>query len=81
MSSFRRGRGVISTEHPLAVSFTEGHGLWKTADVVLAVGTRLYWQQANWGVDDALKVVRLDIDPDEIGRLRGRRAGCWAMRR
>jgi acetolactate synthase I/II/III large subunit len=48
VSSFRRGRGVIPTSHPLAVSFTESHGLWKTADAVLAIGTRLYWQQANW---------------------------------
>ncbi len=70
VSSFRRGRGVIPTDHPLAVSFTESHGLWKTADAVLAIGTRLYWQQANWGVDDDLPVIRLDIDPDEIGRLR-----------
>src|SRR5271157_4124640 len=45
VSSFRRGRGVIPSSHPLAVSFTEGHGLWKTADAVLAIGTRLYWQQ------------------------------------
>ena len=70
VSSFRRGRGVIPTSHPLAVSFTEGHGLWKTADAVLAIGTRLYWQQSNWGVDDDLPVIRLDIDPDEIGRFR-----------
>ncbi len=70
VSSFRRGRGTIPTAHPLAVSFTEGHALWKTADAVLAIGTRLYWQQSNWGVDDALPIVRLDIDPDEIGRFR-----------
>ena len=70
VSSFRRGRGAIPTTHPLAVSFTEGHALWKTADVVLAVGTRLYWQQSNWGLDDGLKVIRLDIDPEEIGRFR-----------
>jgi acetolactate synthase-1/2/3 large subunit len=75
VSSFRRGRGVISTAHPLAVSFTEGHGLWKTADVVLAIGTRLYWQQANWGLDDGLKVIRLDIDPEEIGRFRAPACG------
>ena len=68
--SFRRGRGAIPTGHPLAVSFTEGHALWKTADAVLAVGTRLYWQQANWGTDEALKIIRLDIDPEEITRLR-----------
>jgi acetolactate synthase-1/2/3 large subunit len=68
--SFRRGRGAIPTDHPLAVSFTEGHALWKTADAVLGVGTRLYWQQANWGVDDSIKIIRLDIDPEEIVRLR-----------
>lgn len=70
VSSFRRGRGAIPTDHPLAVSFTEGHALWKTADAVLAIGTRLYWQQSNWGVDEGLQIVRLDIDPDEIGRFR-----------
>jgi acetolactate synthase I/II/III large subunit len=75
VSSFRRGRGVISTEHPLAVSFTEGHGLWKTADAVLAIGTRLYWQQANWGLDDGLPVIRLDIDAEEIGRFRAPACG------
>ncbi|HVZ09777.1 thiamine pyrophosphate-dependent enzyme [Rhodopila sp.] len=68
--SFRRGRGVIPTTHPLAVSMTEGHGLWKTADAVLAIGTRLYWPQSNWGVDDAMKVIRLDIDAEEITRFR-----------
>ena len=75
VSSFRRGRGTIPTAHPLAVSFTEGHALWKTADAVLAIGTRLYWQQSNWGVDDSLPIVRLDIDPDEIGRFRAPACG------
>jgi acetolactate synthase-1/2/3 large subunit len=77
VSSFRRGRGVIPTSHPLAVSFTEGHGLWKTADAVLAIGTRLYWQQSNWGVDENLAVIRLDIDPDEIARFR--RPACGLL--
>ncbi len=70
VSSFRRGRGVIPTTHPLAVSFTEGHTLWKNADAVLAIGTRLYWQQSVWGVDDNLPIVRLDIDAEEINRFR-----------
>src|SRR5215469_16767875 len=70
VSSFRRGRGVIPTTHSLAVSFTEGHTLWKNADAVLAIGTRLYWQQSVWGVDDALPIVRLDIDAEEINRFR-----------
>lgn len=68
--SLRRGRGVIPTTHKLAVSFTEGHALWKTADAVLAVGTRLHSQQTVWGVDEGLKIIRLDVDPEEIIRVR-----------
>jgi acetolactate synthase I/II/III large subunit len=70
VSSFRRGRGAIPTTHRLAVSLTEGHRYWKDADAVLAVGTRLYWQQSNWGVDDGLAIVRLDVDPEEPARFR-----------
>ncbi|MGE0224028.1 MAG: thiamine pyrophosphate-dependent enzyme [Acetobacteraceae bacterium] len=70
VTSFRRGRGAIPTTHPLAVSFTEGHAFWKDADAVLAVGTRLYWPQSNWGVDDGMQIVRLDIDAEEITRFR-----------
>ncbi len=70
VASFRRGRGAIPTMHPLAVSFTEGHALWKNADAVLAIGTRLYWQQSVWGVDDSLPIVRLDIDAEEVNRFR-----------
>ena len=67
--SFRRGRGVMPSSHPLAVSFTEGHRFWEHADAVLAVGTRLYWQQSAWGVDASLPVVRIDIDPAEPARF------------
>ncbi len=67
--SYRRGRGVLPTSHRLAVPLPIGHRLWATADVVFGVGTRLYPQQSQWGVDDALQIVRLDIDPDEPGRF------------
>ena len=49
VASFRRGRGVLPTTHQLAISFTEGHRLWQDADAVLAIGTRVYWQESNWG--------------------------------
>jgi len=67
--SYRRGRGVIPTSHRLAVNLPIGHRLWKDADVVLAVGTRLFLQQGEWGVDADLKIVRIDIDPEEPDRL------------
>jgi acetolactate synthase-1/2/3 large subunit len=68
--TYRRGRGVIPTTHPLAASFPVGHRLWKDADAVLAVGTRLHYQQSTWGTDPDLKIVRLDIDPEEAFRYR-----------
>jgi acetolactate synthase-1/2/3 large subunit len=70
VSSYRRGRGVIPSSHRLAVDMPVGHRLWKDADAVLAVGTRFFIQNREWGVDPSLKVVRIDIDPDEPDRLR-----------
>lgn len=70
VSSYRRGRGVIPSSHRLAVDMPVGHRLWKEADAVLAVGTRFFIQNGNWGIDDKLKVVRIDIDPDEPDRFR-----------
>ena len=70
VSSYRRGRGVIPSSHRLAVDMPVGHRLWKDADAVLAVGTRFFIQNREWGVDANLKVVRIDVDPDEPDRLR-----------
>ena len=70
VGSYRRGRGVLPTEHRLAVNYPVARRLWADADVVLAVGTRLHMQQAAWGVDEGISVVRLDVDPEEPGRLR-----------
>ena len=66
--SFRTGAGVLDTRHRLSVRLTHGYRLWKTADVVLGVGTRLH-QQFDWGTDDAMKVIHLDIDPTRPGRI------------
>ena len=66
--SYRRGRGILPTDHRLAVSYPIGHRLWAGADAVLAVGTRLYAPQAAWGTDADLQIVRLDVDPEEPDR-------------
>ncbi len=70
VSSYRRGRGVIASSHRLAVDMPVGHRLWRDADAVLAVGTRFLIQNGSWGIDAGLKVVRLDIDPEEHDRFR-----------
>ncbi|MGH7116015.1 MAG: thiamine pyrophosphate-dependent enzyme [Stellaceae bacterium] len=66
--SFTGGKGIVSDRHYLAQSALAGHELWREADVVLVVGTRLHQPQLRWGVDRDLKLVRIDIDPVEITR-------------
>jgi len=66
---YRRGRGVLDSRDPLSVTLPLGRDLWGEADVVLAVGTRLLIQLRQWGIDRAAKIVRIDADPQEHGRL------------
>jgi acetolactate synthase I/II/III large subunit len=64
------GRGIISDRNYLSLDGPAGHRLWAEADVVLAVGTRLLRPLTMWGVDDALKIIRVDIDPNEPARVK-----------
>jgi acetolactate synthase-1/2/3 large subunit len=66
----RMGQGVIDARHRLSVTSLAGYRFWSEADVVLAVGTRLQPQQMNWGMDDELKIIRIDIDSEELDRQR-----------
>ena len=67
--SYTGGKGIVSDRHYLAQSAAAGHELWRDADVVLAVGTRLHQPQVRWGIDADLKLIRIDIDPTEITRI------------
>lgn len=66
---YRRGRGVLDSRDPLSVTLPLGHELWAEADVVLGVGTRMLMQFRQWGIDKNLKVIRVDADAEEPGRL------------
>ena len=66
----RMGQGVIDGRHRLSVTMPAGYRLWGEADVVLAVGTRMQAQQQNWGMDDDLKIIRIDADSAELDRFR-----------
>jgi acetolactate synthase-1/2/3 large subunit len=69
------GFGVMDARHPLSIPLAVSHKLWRGADVVLAVGTRLQLQQMSWGLDAELKIIRVDIDPEEIARFASPAAG------
>lgn len=66
---YRRGRGVLDSRNPFSVTLPLGHELWPEADVVLGVGTRMLIQFRQWGMDKRLKVIRVDADAEEPGRL------------
>jgi acetolactate synthase-1/2/3 large subunit len=76
--SHRSGRGALSDRHYLAKVGLAGRELWGDADVILAVGTRLQTQRMNWGVDDGLQVIHIDIDPTEIQRVMRPKVGIVA---
>jgi acetolactate synthase I/II/III large subunit len=67
--TYTGGKGVVCDRHYLAQNLLAGHELWKSADVVLAIGTRLNQPQTRWGVDADLKLIRVDLDPVEITRI------------
>lgn len=63
------GKGIIDERHYLSLPYPAGHGRWRSADVVLAIGTRLKFPQLYWGLDDEIKIIRIDIDDQEIQRI------------
>ena len=72
-------KGAISEAHYLSLGVARGPSdplreLFRTSDVVLAVGTRFATAQA----DPGQQVVQIDIDPEEIGRNHGRTLGVVA---
>ncbi len=70
LCGFRRGQGVLDSRNPLAVTLPLGHELWREADVVLAVGTRLFFEHTMWGVDDDLAIVAVNADAEEPSKHR-----------
>jgi len=65
---YRRGKGVLDNRHVLSHALPGGHALWAKADVVLAVGTRMFIPFTAWGTDDKLKIIKIDIDAAEHDR-------------
>jgi acetolactate synthase I/II/III large subunit len=64
----RMGKGVLDDRHPLSLNLTAGHALWKGCDVVLAIGTRIHLPLTQWGSDEGLRVIKIDVDGLEMSR-------------
>ena len=68
VTCFRGGRGIVDDRDYHAQVLPAGRRLWKHADVVLAIGTRMKFPQLYWGLDDDIKLIRIDIDGREFDR-------------
>ncbi len=71
------GSGVVSEEHELGLNCVEAHELWAETDLLIAVGTRLEAPYIRWAPPGGYierpaqpKLLRIDIDPLEMTRLR-----------
>ena len=64
------GRDILSSRHPLNFTYGAGPRLWEQADAAIAFGTRMTMPLMQWKQPDHLALIRVDIDPLELSRLR-----------
>jgi acetolactate synthase-1/2/3 large subunit len=71
VTAHRSGKGVISDESPYALDSVAAYEYWKDADLLIGIGSRLELQHFRWRwLPPNLKVIRIDIDPTEMVRLK-----------
>lgn len=77
VTAFRSGRGVVPEDHRLGIAAVAARELFDDVDLLIGIGSRLempymrwrdpmrYERKPSWGP----KLVRVDVDPDEMQRL------------
>ena len=69
--SFRSGRGIVSNDSAYGLTCAEGYRAWDHTDCLIGIGTRLELPYMRWQkIPAELKVIRIDIDPAEMTRLK-----------
>ena len=69
VTAFRMGLGVMDARNPLHAPSYVANQLWPSADVVLAIGSRMVIPYRGWGSDKKLTVIRIEIDAEEMNRV------------
>src|SRR5712671_733167 len=71
VTAHRSGKGIVSEESPYGMSLVAAWDYWKSCDLLIGIGSRLELQHLRWRwFPKELKVIRIDIDPTEMVRLR-----------
>lgn len=61
--AYRNGNGVIDGRDDLSLFLPAAHPYWQKTDAVLAIGSYLRNPIKDWGVDEQMKIIRIDVDP------------------
>ncbi len=67
--AFRTGHGIMDSRNPLSIPMPVGHRLWSECDLIIGLGTRLIAQKNDWGTDDNIKILHIDIDPLVLNKV------------
>lgn len=71
VTAHRSGRGIVGEDTAYGFSCGSGYRTWLATDVLLGIGSRLELQYLRWRrIPDGVKVIRIDIDPTEMVRLK-----------
>jgi acetolactate synthase I/II/III large subunit len=69
VTAHRGGRGIVSEETAYGLGFAAAYPAWLKTDLLIAIGTRMELPFIRWRrLPEGLKIVRIDIDPQEIPR-------------
>lgn len=63
--SYRTGKGIVSSRHPLSFPVPAAYDLWKEADVVIGIGSRMRMPLLKWGHDEELKIISINVDAND----------------
>lgn len=67
--AFRTGHGVMDSRESLSIPMPVGHKLWRECDLIIGLGTRLITQKKDWGIDNKIKILHIDIDSATLGKV------------
>lgn len=71
VAAHRSGKGIMSDRSSFSLNLVAAYDYWKHCDVLLGIGSRLELQFMRWNWQPpGLKVIRIDIDPAEMVRLK-----------
>ena len=71
VTAHRSGKGILPEDDPLSLLPPAAWQYWQDCDLLIGIGSRLELQYFRWRwMPKGLKVLRIDIDPTEMVRLK-----------